>query len=98
MRKQWFITAAVAAIMMIGFLDAFGADAQSPGPQGVGAEKAAQSSHAPRSYNPIKWLKKDPNTTTEKPKKTKNKKPAENTKKPLEKSATPDAPAKPEKA
>jgi hypothetical protein len=61
MKKQWIVIG--AAIMGV-FLTPFGAAAQSPGPQGVGAEEAAQS-HAPRSYNPIKWVKKGPNTTTE---------------------------------
>lgn len=80
MRKQWI---AVAAAMMSVLLGAYGAAAQ--GPQGVGAEKAAESSHAPRSYNPIKWMKKDPSTATEKTKKAKNKKPSS-------KSATPVTP------
>jgi hypothetical protein len=61
MKKQSIVFG--AAIMGV-FLTAFGAAAQSPGPQGVGAEEAAQS-HAPRSYNPIKWVKKGPNTTAE---------------------------------
>jgi hypothetical protein len=86
MRKQWIV---VAAAMMIIFLSVFRAAAQ--GPQGAGAAEAAQSSDAPRSYNPIKWMKKGPNTTTEKPKKAKNKKSAE-------KPATPDAPEPPPKA
>src|SRR5258708_25686770 len=79
MRKQRIV---VAAAVMIVFLSVFGAAAQ--GPQGAGSEKAAQSTDAPRSYNPIKWVKKGPNATTEKTKKAKNKKPEENT-------ATPDA-------
>jgi hypothetical protein len=87
MRKQWTI---VAAAMILFFLCVFGAAAQGPNPQGVGSKKAVQKSDAPRSYNPIKWIKKSPNTTTEKPKKTKNK--------PSEKSATPDASAPPPKA
>ena len=78
MRKQSIV---VAAAVMIVFLSVFGAAAQAP--QGAGAEKAAQSTDAPRSYNPIKWVKKGPNATTEKPKKAKNKKPSE-------KFATPD--------
>src|SRR5258706_4498990 len=77
MRKQRIV---VTAAVMIVFLSVFGAAAQAP--QGAGAEKAAQSTDAPRSYNPIKWVKKGPNATTEKPKKAKNKKPTE-------KSATP---------
>jgi len=67
MRKQWTVAAAV----LIVFFSVFGAAAQDP--QGAGADKAARSSDAPRSYNPIKWMKKGPNTTTEKPKKAKNK-------------------------
>ncbi|HEV7968440.1 MAG TPA: hypothetical protein VGP19_12765 [Candidatus Acidoferrales bacterium] len=87
MKKQCIV---VAAAVALGFLSVFGAAAQGPGPQGVGAEKAAQSSDAPRSYNPIKWIKKDPSKTTEKPKKAKNKKASE-------KSATPDTQAPPPK-
>jgi hypothetical protein len=68
MRKQWTVAAAVLSI----FFGVFGAAAQDP--QGAGAGKATRSSDAPRTYNPIKWMKKGPNTTTEKPKKTKNRK------------------------
>jgi len=75
---------------MIVLLSSLGASAQGPGPQGEGSAKAVQSSDAPRSYNPIKWIKKGPNTTTEKPKKAKNKKPSE-------KSETPDTAAQPPK-
>ena len=72
MRKQCIV---VAAAVMIVFLSTFGAAAQAP--QGAGAEKAAQISNAPRSHNPIKWIKKGPNTTADKPKKAKNKKSSE---------------------
>jgi hypothetical protein len=68
MKKQCILAAAV----MIVFLNVSVAAAQ--GPQGAGSEKAAQSTHAPRSYNPIKWVKKDSNATTEKPKKEKKEK------------------------
>ncbi len=71
MKKQWIV---VAAVMMIVLLGALEAAAQDPGPQGAGAEKTAGNSHTPHSYNPIKWMKKDPNTATQKPKKVKNKK------------------------
>lgn len=84
MRKQW----SVAAAVLIVFFSVFGAAAQAP--QGVGAEKAPQSSDDPRSYNPINWVKKNPNTSTEKPKKVKNKKASG-------KSATPDTQAPPPK-
>lgn len=77
-----------AAAVMISFLNIFGAAAQGPGPQGVGAQEAAQKSDSQHSYNPIKWIKKDPSTQTEKPTKTKNKKSSE-------KPATVDAPAPP---
>jgi hypothetical protein len=87
MTKQCIV---VAAAVMIVQLSAFGAAAQGPGPQGEGSAKAAQSSDAPHSYNPIKWIKKGTNTTTEKPKKAKNKKPSE-------KSETPDTSAQPPK-
>ncbi len=84
--KKPFIVAAAA--VLIGFLGISGAAAQGPGPQGVGADQAAKSSDASHSYNPIKWIKKDPDKASEKPKKVKNKKPSE-------KSATPDAPPSP---
>jgi hypothetical protein len=71
MKRQWIVLG--VAIMGIS-LTAFGAQSQGPGPQGVGADKAEHSSHAPRSYNPVKWMKKDPNSATAKPKKVKNKK------------------------
>ena len=73
MKRQWIVVG--VAIMGVS-LTAFGAASQGPGPQGVGSEKAEHSSHAPRSYNPVKWMKKDPNTTTKMPKKVKNKKPS----------------------
>jgi len=73
MRKQTVLAVAT----MIAFLSISGAAAQ--GPQGAGSEKAAQSTHTPRSYNPIKWVKKDSNedATTKKTKKVKNKKRSE---------------------
>jgi hypothetical protein len=71
MKKQGIVAAAFVAIF---FLGVFGAAAQDPGPQGVGAQEAAAKSDSQHSYNPIKWIKKDPSTQTEKPKKTKNKK------------------------
>ena len=86
MRKQWIV---LAAAMMSAFLGVFGAAAQ--GPQGVGAVEAVQSSQARHSYNPIKWMKKDSNTATAKPKKTKNKKPSA-------KSATPHTQVPPPEA
>jgi hypothetical protein len=87
MKKQGIV---VAAVVMAFFLSVLGAAAQGPGPQGVGAQEAAQKSDSPHSYNPIKWIKKDKDSsaTTEKPKKAKNKKSSE-------KPATPDTPAPP---
>jgi hypothetical protein len=58
MKCKW-ILAAVAVSVSLGTL---GAAAQ--GPQGVGAAEAAQSSNGPHSFNPIKWIKKEPNTET----------------------------------
>jgi hypothetical protein len=78
----------VVVVVMIVFACVSGAAAQGPAPQGAGADAAAQKSNAPHSYNPIKWIKKDPSDTTVKPKKAKNKKPSK-------KAATPDAPAPP---
>ena len=71
MRKQW---SCAAAVMVIALLVVCGAAGQGPGPQGVGADKAAQKEDSSHSYNPIKWMKKDPKTTVEKPKRIKNKK------------------------
>lgn len=85
MKKQSIV---VATVVMIFFLSVFGAAAQGPGPMGVGAQEAAAKSDSQHSYNPIKWIKKDPSTTTEKPKKTKNKKSSD-------KPATTDTPAPP---
>jgi hypothetical protein len=63
MKKEWI----VVGVAVLGVsLTAFGAPAQDPGPQGAGASEAAKSS-APHSLNPIKWVKKGPNTTTEQP-------------------------------
>jgi hypothetical protein len=69
MRKHWIV---FAATLMVISLSTYGAAAQ--GPQGVGAEEAAHSSHAPHSYNPVNWMKKGPKTAAENPKKSKNKK------------------------
>jgi hypothetical protein len=63
MKKQWIVLG--IAVMGVS-LTAFGATAQDPGPQGAGASEAAKSS-APHSLNPIKWVKKGPNTATEQP-------------------------------
>ena len=82
MKRQWIVVG--VAIMGVS-LTAFGAASQGPGPQGVGAEQAEHSSHAPRSYNPVKWMKKGPNTATEKLNKSKNNKSSQ-------KHVTPDTP------
>jgi hypothetical protein len=71
MRKQW---SCGAAVMVFVLLVVCGAAAQGPGPQGVGADKAAQKEDSSHSYNPIKWMKKDSKTKAEKPKRIKNKK------------------------
>jgi hypothetical protein len=71
MRKQW---SCGAAVMVFVLLVVCGAAAQGPGPQGAGAEKAAQKTNSSHSYNPIKWMKKDSKMNVEKPKKIKNKK------------------------
>jgi hypothetical protein len=63
MQKQWIVVG--IAVMGVS-LTAFGAPPQDPGPQGAGASEAAKSS-APHSLNPVKWVKKAPNTTTEQP-------------------------------
>jgi hypothetical protein len=61
MKKQWIVVG--VAVMGVS-LTAYGTAAQNPGPQGAGAGEVTQS-HAPHSYNPIKWVKKGPNTTTD---------------------------------
>ena len=61
MKRQWI---AVGVTIIVVFLTAFGAAAQDPGPQGAGAEEVTRS-HVPHSYNPIKWVKKGPNTASE---------------------------------
>jgi hypothetical protein len=71
MKSKWI----VVGVAMTGLsLAAFGAAAQGPGAQGVGSEKAEHSSHAPRSYNPVKWMKKDSSSASATPKRVKNKK------------------------
>ena len=58
MKRQWIVMIAVA----VGFsLSAVSAGAQAPA--GVGADGASQTSSTPHSYNPIKWIKKDSQTT-----------------------------------
>jgi hypothetical protein len=60
MRKitgKWILTTALSVSLY-----AWGAAAQ--GPQGAGAADAAQSSSGVHISNPIKWVKKDPQTET----------------------------------
>jgi hypothetical protein len=58
MKKRWM----VVTMMMVG-LCASGERAAAQGPAGAGAGSAAGTSlHAPHSYNPMKWVKKDPKT------------------------------------
>jgi len=55
MKKLWMVVAIVVMSVSAG-----AGRAAAQGPAGAGATAAAQSSsHAPRSYNPIKWVKKD---------------------------------------
>jgi hypothetical protein len=55
MKKQWMVVAIVAMSLSAG-----AGRMAAQGPAGVGATTAAESSsHTPRSYNPIKWVKKD---------------------------------------
>ncbi len=61
MRKLFLAVALVAVIVF-----ACAGRAAAQGPAGVGATTATQSSsHAPRSYNPIKWVKKDPKPSSD---------------------------------
>ena len=58
MKKLWM----VVAIVLMSVSGGVGR-AAAQGPAGAGATAAAQSSsHAPHSYNPIKWVKKSPKT------------------------------------
>jgi hypothetical protein len=58
MQKSLLVLALVAMSVSAGT-----GRAAAQGPAGVGAATAAQSSsHTPHSYNPIKWVKKDPKT------------------------------------
>jgi hypothetical protein len=66
-----------AAFVMIVSSSILGVAAQEPGAQGAGSENAAKSSDTSHSYNPINWIKKNPDTRTKKPKKVKNKKSSE---------------------
>lgn len=61
MQKLCLVVALVAMSV------SFGAGrAAAQGPAGVGAATAAESSsHAPHSYNPIKWVKKDPKPSSD---------------------------------
>jgi hypothetical protein len=58
--KRDLLKVSTVALGLTAFI-AFGADrAAAQGPAGAGASSAAQeSSHSPRSLNPIKWVKKD---------------------------------------
>jgi len=58
MKRYWI---AIVAVAVGASLSAAGAAAQAPA--GAGAGGATQSSSTPHSYNPIKWVKKDPKTT-----------------------------------
>jgi hypothetical protein len=58
MKKPWMVVAIVAISVSAG-----AGRAAAQGPAGTGAVTAADtSSHAPHSYNPIKWVKKSPKT------------------------------------
>jgi len=58
MKKPWMVVVIVAVSVSAG-----AGRAAAQGPAGVGAAAAAESSsHAPHSYNPIKWVKKSPQT------------------------------------
>jgi hypothetical protein len=57
--KSLSILAAAVLFVSLGALEA-----AAQGPQGTGAAEAAQSSSGPQSFNPIKWIKKDPHTET----------------------------------
>jgi hypothetical protein len=61
MKKAWMVMVIVAIVAMS--VSAGAGRAAAQGPAGVGATAAAEpSSHAPHSYNPIKWVEKKPQT------------------------------------
>jgi hypothetical protein len=58
MKRPWMVVAIVAMSVSAG-----AGRAAAQGPAGVGATAAVEpSSHAPHSYNPIKWVEKKPKT------------------------------------
>jgi hypothetical protein len=58
MKKLWMVVAMVAMSVSAG-----AGRAAAQGPAGAGATTAAESSsHAPHSYNPIKWVERKPKT------------------------------------
>jgi len=64
MKKAWMVMAILAIVVMS--VSAGAGRAAAQGPAGVGASEAAQSSsHAPHSYNPIKWVEKKPKTSSD---------------------------------
>lgn len=58
MKCTWILAAIALSISLSAF------DAAAQGPQGAGAAEAAQASSGPHISNPMKWLKKEPNTET----------------------------------
>jgi hypothetical protein len=59
MKKAWMVVVMVAIVAMS--VSAGAGRAAAQGPAGSGATAAAESSsHAPHSYNPIKWVEKKP--------------------------------------
>ena len=67
MKMDWKVLSVAAGMLIAATIGAGFAAAQ--GPAGAGATTAASSSNSSsgssHSYNPIKWVKKGPNTTTE---------------------------------
>jgi hypothetical protein len=62
MKIKWMFLAVAAAMVAGATMGAGGASAQGPAGAGAGgaAGGSSTSSSSPRSYNPIKWVKKNP--------------------------------------
>jgi hypothetical protein len=58
MKSFWVL---FAAILTVASFVPLAANDKGPGPQGVGATAIVAKSHEPRSYNPLRLVKKDKN-------------------------------------
>ena len=58
MKISWVLFAAILTLASFG---PAAANEKGPGPQGIGATAIVAKSHEPRSYNPLRLIKKDKN-------------------------------------